>query len=468
MSSRRRLTSFRRPLGQALVLALFLALLGALAWVQLYQRGQLLHEKNRLTHAIDAAVYSGALVQARSLNFLALANRAQVAHQVALAHLVTLDTWALFAQHEAQQAGRGNPPHYLIGMLFGASHGRAYAAASGAQDMPRLRRQLANALVSHEATVHDVLASAQRAVLQVLPAAREAAMQTTLAANFDGPDVTPEVLLDASALHDDLPGALQLVSGRNAHDLRNLALQAVAQYGYLGERNFDARNAWMVSSRCPGLRHQLRRRGDTALDANDMWWSHDTQSYHALRSNRWIGCYFREYPMGWGEAVAGSSFDSPLPHVDNPPENFANEPFWRWAQRQRELNILHGGGNPLGNSWAVAAQSHHASRGLGAWVDFRADISKRSLRFAFRAMRPHQALRLHQAASAVRFGDAGLAPVAQLPGDALAAVAAAEVYFQAAEGVVEAPSLYSPGWHARLAPASDAELREARRRQGVL
>ena len=40
-------------------------------------------------HAVDAAAYSGAL-QARHLNAIAYANRSQIAHQVAMAHLVTL------------------------------------------------------------------------------------------------------------------------------------------------------------------------------------------------------------------------------------------------------------------------------------------------------------------------------------------------------------------------------------------
>ncbi len=463
----RAILQHRRARGQALILALFLALVGALAWLQLYQRGQLVHEKNRLTHAVDAAVYTGALIQARALNLLALANRAQVAHQVALAHLVTLDTWALFGQHESERVTRGNPPAYLIGMLFGPAHGEAYAAAALAGSMAQLRGQLAAAVAAHDAAAHDVLWRAQLAVLHTLPAARADAMQATLAANFDSPDVTPEVHLDPDALFDDLPGALHAAKGSQAHSLRDLALQAVAEYGFLAERNFDARNAWVVNPKCPGLRHQLRRRGHTRLDVQDVWRSSDTQAYHAVRSNRWIGCYFREYPLGWGEAVAGHGSDSDLMHVKNPPDDFANEAFWRWAQRQSGLDILWGNGNPLANSWAVAAQARHGSRGLGGVVEINAESAARPLRLAFRAIRPFSSLRLHQAASAVRFGDAGLAPVAQLPDDSMAAVAAAEVHFEAMPGVVESPGLFTPGWQARLVPASSQELNEARRRQGV-
>ncbi|MGD7366521.1 pilus assembly protein TadG-related protein, partial [Ralstonia pseudosolanacearum] len=64
------------------VLAPGLLLLGVLAAVlaMLHGLGRMVEARARLTHAADAAAYSGALEQARRLNFLAYANRAQVAH----------------------------------------------------------------------------------------------------------------------------------------------------------------------------------------------------------------------------------------------------------------------------------------------------------------------------------------------------------------------------------------------------
>src|SRR3546814_2539631 len=82
--------------------------------------------------ALDAAAYSGALVQARALNMLAYINRAHVGHQLAMAHLVTLGSWASLGGAQASQLKSGNPPGYLIAMLFGPDHGAAYAAASRA------------------------------------------------------------------------------------------------------------------------------------------------------------------------------------------------------------------------------------------------------------------------------------------------------------------------------------------------
>src|SRR3546814_7669572 len=76
--------------GQALPVALALAAVCGMALVALYNVGQTAAARVRLTHAADAAAYSGALAQARTLNLLAYINRTQVAHQVAMAPLVTL------------------------------------------------------------------------------------------------------------------------------------------------------------------------------------------------------------------------------------------------------------------------------------------------------------------------------------------------------------------------------------------
>jgi hypothetical protein len=89
----------RRPhSGQALVvvLALLGSMVGGLAWV--LTTGQLVNDKIRLTNAADAAAYSAALWQARSLNYQAYLNRAIVANEVAIAQLVSLRSWSRFVE----------------------------------------------------------------------------------------------------------------------------------------------------------------------------------------------------------------------------------------------------------------------------------------------------------------------------------------------------------------------------------
>lgn len=82
--------------GQALLLGLMVAAVGVASLVVLYNVGQTVEARSRLTHAADAAAYSGALMQARALNGIAYVNRTQIAHQVAMAHLVTLGASAQY------------------------------------------------------------------------------------------------------------------------------------------------------------------------------------------------------------------------------------------------------------------------------------------------------------------------------------------------------------------------------------
>lgn len=79
--------------GQALVL--FVVMIGVLSLglILLFNTGQAVNKKVRLTHAADAAAYSVAVQQARVMNYAAYANRARVANEVAIAQMVSLWSW---------------------------------------------------------------------------------------------------------------------------------------------------------------------------------------------------------------------------------------------------------------------------------------------------------------------------------------------------------------------------------------
>ncbi|GAA4336433.1 hypothetical protein GCM10023144_30740 [Pigmentiphaga soli] len=470
--------------GQALALALVLLAGAAAALVQMFDAGRLVHRKARLANAIDAAAYSGAVVQARALNFLAYANRAVVAHQVAMAHLVTLASWARFGDTQARQLAASNPPATLIGGLFGARHGAAYAGSGTARgagaDAAWPDGGLARAFAGHDAVVHDVLARAQAAVQAGLAGSRDAAVRAILAANHDG----DPAVLDLRWLDDDLPGFIARQSGGARARLKSVVETAADRYGFLAPRDHTASSPLPIDRRCPLLRHQLRRRGSTGMAGLDAWRSLDTQSYHALRSNRWIGCYYREYPMGRGAVLPGNGgVDADTPYVDDPPDDFADQDFWRWVQQATRWDLLDEAANPLANSLAVAQRDVWRGRGLPAFPELSADALRMGgtarLRFAVVARRdggasgasPVTGYRVSGAsavspraspapftavaAGSLRFGEA----------PALAAVAAAETYYQRpgprADGRRELPSLFQPYWHARLGAATDDERRRA-------
>src|SRR4051812_20366526 len=82
--------AIKRQQGQALVL--FLGFAAALIGIMLvsFNSGQVTNAKMRAMNAADAAAYSGAVWQARSLNFQAYMNRAMVVNEVTIAQSVSL------------------------------------------------------------------------------------------------------------------------------------------------------------------------------------------------------------------------------------------------------------------------------------------------------------------------------------------------------------------------------------------
>jgi hypothetical protein len=92
----------RRQGGQALLwfLATTAACCAMLALV--YNVGQVTNEKEKTINAADATALSGALVEARMLNFIAYSNRAMIANEVTIAQLLSLDSWVRYDNQLAQ------------------------------------------------------------------------------------------------------------------------------------------------------------------------------------------------------------------------------------------------------------------------------------------------------------------------------------------------------------------------------
>lgn len=418
--------------GQALVLGMLLAGAVALAFVRYFDAGMIVAEKAKQDHALDAAAYSGALVQARALNMLAYIHRAQMAHQVAMAHLVTLGSLAHFAGTEATRASMANPPAYVIGMHFGPDHAAAYLGAlkaAGLELSAAEHASLASAYAQHDRLSRSILAHAAQSVATNLASQRDQAMREVIQANFPGEDAGRMLVT-----LDTLPGFLAAYSGNRR--LRPFLQELTGLYAFLGPRDHTTRSLFPVDARCPSRRHELRRRGQTVLDEGGRWQSIDTQSYHAVRSNRWIGCYFREYAMGWGWVPPRQSGLLDAPHVENPPENFADQDFWRWVRESTRWDISGGNANPLANSWAHSDRREWAGGGLPLFHDL---ASARGRPVA------------HFTVSLSRAGRGGLEFTSH---------SAAESYFRRpharGDGRRELPNTFHPYWQARLRGSEQA------------
>ena len=418
--------------GQVLVLGMILAGIVALAFMRYFDAGMAVAEKARQDHALDAAAYSGALVQARSLNMLAYIHRAQAAHQVAMAHLVTLGSLVHFAGTEASRAAMANPPAYVIGMHFGPEHMAAYLAALQATGLEHWAYEhglLASSYSQHDHIARSVLASAAAQVAQSMVESRDNAIREVLSANYPA-DADFELSVNDDSAH----GFLAAQPGHVI--LRPFSRDLAGLYPFLAPRNHTAKSLLPVSARCPTRRHELRRRGETTMDDDGVWQSLDSQSYHALRSNRRIGCYYREYPMGWGWIPPEASQPTDVEYVEDAPDNFSEQDFWRWVRESTNWNISISGDNPLANSWAHRNRQRWQGGGLPAFHDLSADREQSSHFSVSLRRRARSGLMFHSQSSA-------------------------ETYFRRPEprtdGRRERASTFHPYWQARLRRLSHSE-----------
>lgn len=381
----------RNQLGQSLVLGVVLCGAGVLAWLLMLQLGERVHDKSSLHRGADAASYSAAIIQARALNMHAYLNRAQLAHQLAIAHIVGAATAAQFRSKMARQAQRRNPPPSLIGAFFGPQHSTAYlAAVSSGMGDPFSPHTFRHAFLRHERAIHHVLAQVRKNQIQHLERQRKHAIEQVLIRNVghSGSAMRGESLrqlgLSIEVLRDDSKG---YVVQHSANDpvWRNFLTHLVGQYGFLDMREQTHRNLWLVNARCPLRRHELRRRGKLELGADGQWHAEETLSFHALRHNRIIGCYHREYPMGWAvlSTQKGHLTDS-VSSVGT--TDFARRPFWRWARAQGGpfWNIFGGRENPLAQSWGTSGSIKWPSKGLGHYAQITEGRAQDPVRFGLR------------------------------------------------------------------------------------
>ena len=448
--------------GQVLPLGLILCTVALVAWALSLNLGRLVHNKASLLRATDAAVYSAAVAQARALNLHAYLNRAQLAQQVAMAHLITMASAQRYRATLAQQASRLNPPVALIGMLFGPQYGAAYLSAKtgGTGDQVALA-QLSDAFNRHDDVIHHVIERVRAEQFKSLSTYRNQILEDVLVKNVgaSGSSMTGttmnELGLEATFMVDDLPGFVSRISSTDRR-WQAMLKRVSKQYGFLNERNHTTRNLWAVNLRCPHKRHELRRKGSTRLGPSGDWSVQDHQSFHALRYNRVIGCYQREYPMGWAlinSSVRGRTTQIPDSVADTLPQNFSNQSFWRWVGTQADggWNIFSGGDNHLARRWASGQQIRWTTQGMPSFGTLTPK-HKDSIRLAIAVTQQSPLIHTGATLEEKRFG-AQFSLGSSERVQALYAESAATTYFAPPEVVgrsVTAPNLFQPFWQARL------------------
>ncbi len=412
----------------------------------LFNSGQLVQEKIRLTNTADAVVYSAGAFEARVLNYDAYTNRAIVANSIAVGQAVGLASWAKYMGTSADTIG---PYLYLI-PYAGPALSAAMAAMSRSGDAFTIA--LAGAVFMHDGAIQSLMSS-QLAVHgpgnSIALVNRQRVMDEV--ARLNDPDVT----VDLVPLRDDFAGFTRRYTseadrrrmGRLVHDSRDT---------FLRSRNWS----FGLVVLCNGV--ELRKRGSTELiDLVDGWKSMDTLSAHHHRVRRWR-CRRNEVPIGFGSAPSKNGLDdSGISYAGSRPTN--PRASWRADSSEGIAN----GFNPAPPNIGGGAipPFHELSESALRADDPRTSLTVRVTKNAAEqrysggssTVQPQGRLELYQGAAA---------------GGRSAAIARAEVYFERPDGnnrlhnKHELGSLFNPYWQVRLAPVGAGERLAAQLLQG--
>ena len=410
--------------GQVLVLLLpLLAVLGAAAWWA-FEAGQAVTEKQRLRDAADAAALSGAVWQARALNFSSTMNRAIIANEAVIAQSVSLRSWSA----------------YMDRLLPTAAVITAYvpylnAATSMLQrwwgGVDRVLQPALSGLESLTSGIDHSLAAAQRAMHAATLVTVPAVVRSTVEA------ADPRFRLSVGGEAQLVAWALRWQRFTSFYGGAWRWRQQDVLYrsldGFTAQRNFTL--SPLLGSRL--LRFE-KRAGTELLDF-ETWRGLDTLSIHQPRYVV-FGSMRERTAVAWGGADNGVGSALRGQHGEA----------WRRnprAARAAERSIVR----------------HRGYRGLPSMYDLSADQ-----RTAFDPPRVVVRLRLPVAdrrgaasllgvRSVPQMSDAAapLIPAAGDEGDVFAEAAASTAFVRLEprrDGGRELPSLYAPYWRSTLAP----------------
>jgi hypothetical protein len=405
------------------LVALIASLIAAFALV--LSTGQMVNDKMRLVNAADAAAYSAAQWQARSLNYQAYLNRAIVANEVAIAQLVSLRSWSkyvLSATSNSARVAQWIPP--LTAPVRALARGWQAVDASLQATSPLLEASLSawnvDVLSNAEALAHQQAAITAADLVAEVARANEPRAQVTQATRL-------LQVRNAASWQDRFTDRYR----RGGGDLRRFVdLLMDSRDEFTRSRNWSLSLPPVV---------KVAKRGGTDLLAENSWRGLDTLSVHVDLLLDTV-----EVPLGWGAA----------------------------EQQRRSVGER---GEHGGSLRTNPSASRRASRVLRPATRYRGVPEIRDVitpqRRDERTLRYAVALRLPQediatADRLLREGLTGLDGVRYpltptMPDHGLQALAAAEIFFQRpvgrSDGRREYPSLFNPYWQARLVDVSSQD-----------
>ena len=459
-----------RSEGQALPLGMFFILATAAVMYLMFNSGRVVDEKLRITNAADAAAYSAAVLEARALNYDAYANRAIVANEVAIAQAISLASWMHYFQKGVDNAGLlgavaskwiYDPSDYSrLLVLLGSFGGSAYlddlsgGGLEGGLDaaVEMLDHTLATIVTAHDAATL-ALSLSQTRIHSDLAAGRAQEML----ANEIVHRVDPAMRAELNPLSHGFGHFTRSYAKDGSHDERDRLGDVVlrSRDDFSRERKWSLRgpDIWPLQRNV-----ELKRRGGTELINYDEWRAIDTLEHEGqrLRKGRWR---WTRTSIAWGAAKTDSGDGKPgtashgNTYRDNP----------RTTKKRAEPTMSDM--NSIGARFS----------GLPATRDL-ADLDHASnprTGVSIRVSKPRHALRTSGGNSIVR-PEGRLQQFGSIPpGDEMAALSRAEVFFDRPQlrkdGKTEYASLYNPYWQVRLvSPTNGDHAWAASRQEGVL
>ncbi len=446
-----------------MVYGLFVLLAAIAALFFLFNTGQLSREKTKLVNTADAVAYSAGVMNARTLNYEAYANRAMVANTVAIAQLVSLSSWVQYVDRMGTYGGAvlDDPkyvhyyPAYFAAMESG-TYLQEYLNDSGALE------KLAKA---SDNIIRKLLMTAQKTAYAGLIPARQVVMDEVAKANYvnDGTVIVDPIPLTST----DLPAFIANYDDDERTRFAEVVKTAVKKDGFVQKRNWWLPALW--STKCFPAIDWLDRRGGTELVGFDEWKALDTLSEKAWYRTKSGACLIRKNPAAWGTQTA----------ADDPSTGF-NPTLYGQAP------IV----NPGATGLAIAMSSEEWDySGLPGFYDLSEKALKEDdprLRHAVRLRRPKDQTLTSEGRSEIKNSGSGnrlgqtLNAYQALPagGDDFVAVSASEVFFsregESKDNVYgkgigkprEIGSLFNPYWQVRLIQ-SDAAIQAAQALQGT-
>jgi hypothetical protein len=455
--------------------------MAVLVGFHMFNVGQNTAEKLKVTNAADAAAYSAAVWQARSLNYEAYTNRAIVANEVAVGQAASVVSWTQYAPHAIENI-KNTWWFQILCNLYGFC-GVADEAQSIAEEVADGVAQAAKFDFPMRSTIIEALGKSQLAMhsATVYPPTIHGVMDAVIKANNP---TYRRGITDVSATY-------ALLTKQFAGDERK-PMRDVIMGNYTGESSRDGfsmdRHWWgdvpfppdgdlgvpCFTDPLP----VIRKRGASDMVGMDEWESFDTLSLH-YRTQRFRfgiprGCRDNEVAYGYGSG----QFDKEDDAGENPYED-------RHGDSRGTNPRAHGNtaGGDTDSSRGRVRESNQAA-GIPTFRDVDSGTNgngNRSGKASF-ALVVSKAGREIRTANNLNLVAGRLRTSEQYAASNMSALAAAEVYFKRPgniggggksaetstrdDGRLEYANLFNPYWQARL--ASPTLLQAAAAKNGSL